>query len=377
MRAGSQARGGRGCFIVPVFLPHAGCPHRCVFCDQQMLARSDHDRSPGADWKSAAVDFLRFRGSRRSAAEIAFYGGTFLGLPARRIRELLGDAAEIVKAEGLDGIRFSTRPDSVSDRTLDLISDFPVVTVELGAQSMSDAVLRESGRGHTAEDTRDAVARLKLRGYRVGLQVMVGLPAESLDRVAETARGVAALAPDFARIYPTLVLAGSELERMFLSGGYRPLTLAEAVSLAGGLYRFFRAGRIAVVRTGLQPTRDLTPGAAVTAGPHHPAFGHLVQSACFREALLDELSQASVEPGALRAHPRSISCLRGHRNETLSVLKAEYGWSCPVVEPDPGLPEDAIALPGGRIVWVYDRPGSDFRPVGVPPGRPFGLTGLS
>jgi histone acetyltransferase (RNA polymerase elongator complex component) len=360
MSPGSQDGVARRCFIVPVFLPHAGCPHRCVFCDQQTLAGADHDPASGADWRDTASDFLRFRAARRTAGEIAFYGGTFLGLPEHEMRALLTDATAIVRRERLDGIRFSTRPDSVTDGVLDIIADYPVVTVELGAQSMSDGVLRQSGRGHTAQDTVDAVGRLRARGYRVGLQIMVGLPGEDADEPAETGRRIAALAPDFVRIYPTLVLAGSELELRYREGRYRPLTLGEAVTLTAGLYRFFRERRIPVVRTGVQATRDLAPGAAVISGPFHPAFGELVQSACYRQALAVALRR--MPPAGptlvLRVHPCGVSRLRGHRNETIALLEGEFGWTHVRVEPDARLPEDAVALPDGRLVRIYDAAGT-------------------
>ena len=291
----ARPAGRGGCFIVPVFLPHDGCPHRCVFCNQHALARAVERSSAGyLGWQAAADGLPAVPRHCTLRSEIAFYGGTFLGLPERRLRELLADAAALVRRERLDGIRFSTRPDSVTDATLAILADYPVLTVELGAQSMSDPVLRESGRGHTAEDTVKAVTRLREHGYRVGLQLMVGLPGEDADGLAETGRRIALLAPDFVRIYPTLVLAGSELERRFREDRYQPLSLDRAVALTARLYRFFRANGIPVVRTGLQATPDLAPGGAVVAGPHHPAFGQLVQSACFREALLAALRQTPI-----------------------------------------------------------------------------------
>jgi histone acetyltransferase (RNA polymerase elongator complex component) len=343
-------------FVIPVFLPHAGCPHRCVFCNQQAIARSEHAATHGSDWRTAASDFLRFRSPGRTRSELAFYGGTFLGMPPASVTAFLQEAAAFVRAEGLDGIRFSTRPDSVSPDTLALIADHPVTTVELGAQSMSDRVLEQSERGHTAADTATALRRLRERGYRVGLQLMLGLPGETAADRTETARAVAALAPDFVRIYPTLVLAGSALERLFREGRYRPLTLEEAVALTAGVYRYWRQRGITVVRTGLQPTRDLSPGAAVVAGPHHPAFGELVQSACFREALLAALRRQPVSGAVvrLRVHPRDVSRVRGQGNAALMGLKREFGWTGVTVAADACLAPETIALPDGRLVRVYE-----------------------
>lgn len=343
-------------FIVPVFLPHAGCPHRCIFCNQWIVSGREEGRSEAEGGLAAAREFLRFRGTRQGPAQIAFFGGNFLGLPWERSRRLLAAASEWVRAGDLDGIRFSTRPDTVDSRALGRIGDFPVACVELGVQSMDDDVLRQSRRGHTAADTTAAVQRLKARGYDVGLQLMVGLPGDDEGRLMETGRRIAGLGPSFVRIYPTLVLAGSPLAEWHRLGRYRTLSLDEAVGLSMKLYRFLRQRGIPVVRTGLQPGADLAPGRGVAAGPYHPAFGDLVQSACYLEALRRTLRRRPIFEKAieLRVHPRGVSRLRGQHNANCAALRQEFGFSEVRVAPDAGLDEDAIGLPDGGMIKVYE-----------------------
>jgi histone acetyltransferase (RNA polymerase elongator complex component) len=342
-------------FIVPVFIPHAGCPHRCVFCNQTAVTGQSGVMPEAGDWTAHAREFLRFRGRRQGTSQIAFFGGNFLGLSAERIRAMLTAAAEYVRREEVDGIRFSTRPDTVNRKTLRLIAPFPVQTVELGAQSMDAEVLMLSRRGHTAADTRTAVELLRSAGYAVGLQVMVGLPGDDAARLMETGRRIADLKPDFVRIYPTLVLAGSVLERWCQAGRYRPLEVNTAVEQTMPLYRLFRQRGIPVVRTGLQPTEELSRGGAVVAGPFHPAFGHLVQSACFLDAVRNALCRESVLGRTLeiRVHPRSVSRMRGLKNANCEAIKREFGFSNVRVSPHSELQEDAIGLPDGSAVAVY------------------------
>jgi histone acetyltransferase (RNA polymerase elongator complex component) len=343
-------------FIVPVFIPHAGCPHRCIFCNQKLVTGHFEKHPETGNEFSSVAEFLRYRGRRSGPAEIAFFGGNFLGLPAERIRYLLNKASELVRWAELDGIRFSTRPDTVASHTLDLINAFRITCVELGAQSMDDDVLSRCRRGHTAADTTVAVQRLKARGYEVGLQLMVGLPGDDEVRLLETGRRIADLNPAFVRIYPTLVLDRSPLATWFHAGRYRPLGLDEAVELSMKVYRFFRQRGISVIRTGLQASEDLAAGRGVVAGPFHPAFGHLVQSACYLAAVREALQRRPVlnDTIELHVHPTGIARLRGHGNTNCAALKREFGFSRVRVVTDAGLECDLIALPEGRIIKVYE-----------------------
>jgi histone acetyltransferase (RNA polymerase elongator complex component) len=342
-------------FIVPVFIPHAGCPHRCVYCNQAAVT-GRAETLPGPDaFRNQVAAFLKFRGCRRGRTQIAFFGGNFLGLAEDSIRQLLAEAAGFVRAGDVQGIRFSTRPDTVSRRTLDILSGFPVQTVELGVQSMNPEVLQRSRRGHTPDDTVSAVGLLVDRGYEVGLQIMVGLPGDDENRLMETGRRIAELAPDFVRIYPTVVLSESPLEKWYRQGSYQPLALDAAVDLVRRLYGLFRTHSIPVIRMGLQATEDLAAGGVVLAGPWHPAFGHLVLCASFLTAARRALTEGGC-PGLeliLKVHPRNISRMRGMRNASCKLLKQDFGFRRVDVAPDPALAEDEIAVQGGRVMKVW------------------------
>jgi histone acetyltransferase (RNA polymerase elongator complex component) len=342
-------------FIVPVFIPHAGCPHRCAFCNQAAITGRWGGQDDSGDWRVRARQFLRFRRGNGRPVQLAFFGGNFLGLAAEHIHRLLAQAADFVQAGEVQGIRFSTRPDTINRQALDLLECFPVQTVEVGAQSMDDDVLACSRRGHTAAATSAAAELLKDRGYEVGLQLMVGLPGDDEARLMETGRHIADLKPAFVRIYPTLVLAGSLLETWYREGQYRPLSVAEAVQQTMPLYRLFRQRGIPVIRTGLQPTEEITPGGAVVAGPFHPAFGYLVQSACFVDALRNALRCMPVfyQTLEIRVHPKSVARMRGLRNANCGTLRREFGLAEVRVLADAELAEDAIGLPDGRVVSAY------------------------
>ena len=336
-------------FIIPIFLPHAGCPHRCVFCDQSSITGvSSKKRSP-KDIREQIEAFLKFKNGRRNRVQIAFFGGNFLGIPADEIMRLLAEAAEYVKTGRVDSIRFSTRPDTIDHPRLDLIRNFPVTTIELGVQSMDERVLSATKRGHSAADTEKAIQCLKELNYEVGIQLMVGLPGDTPERLTASAQRVARLKPDFIRIYPTLVLAGSQLAAGYRKGDYVPLSIDEAVSRAKQLYLLFKSEKIRVIRMGLQASQDLENGSTILAGPYHPAFGHLVYSEIFLDMAVAQIESSALNTDSIsiRANPGDVSKLRGLRNRSIEILKKKFGFESVAVRPDDALAQDQLKV--GRL----------------------------
>jgi len=333
-------------FIVPVFLPHIGCPHRCVFCNQTTVTGVSH-KMPSPEQVCRGIQaYLKYRGSRRTTAQISFYGGNFLGLEASEIRLLLDAASKFVAEGSVDSLRFSTRPDSISDERLDIIKDFPVQTIELGVQSMDDRVLALSNRGHTASDIGKAAGLLKKRSYEIGLQMMVGLPGDDDENCLRTGQRIADLSPDFVRIYPTVVLPGSVLGKWYRNGTYSPLSMERCVTLVKDLYLLFRERRIPVVRMGLQASEDLEKEAEYLAGPYHPAFGHLVFSEIFLDRAVSLLASKKppLQTVTIKVHPRNISRMRGMKNRNIETLKRKFQIRSLVIFPDPSLEEDTVEI---------------------------------
>lgn len=211
----------------------------------------------------------------RGIREIAFYGGTFTDIDADTQQELLSTAWRFIRDGFVDRLRVSTRPDAIDDKRLALLKRYGVTTVELGVQSMDDVVLEKSGRGHTSDDTRAAVKLLKKNEFRVGIQIMPGLPGDTNETVLYTANEVASMLPDFIRIYPTLVVRETPLERLFLKGLYKPWQMEDMLMVCGQIMTIFEGYRIPVVRVGLQLTKDLRQD--VVAGPIHPSFRQMAE----------------------------------------------------------------------------------------------------
>ena len=335
---------GQRPFIVPVFLPHAGCPHRCVFCDQAAISGQKASLT-AADLHDHVNRYLPYRGNNRGHAQIAFYGGNFLGLERETLVQLLQAASTFVDQGLIQGLRFSTRPDTITEETLDLLKGYPVTTVEVGVQSMDDRVLENARRGHTAEQSASALLLLKKAGYETGAQLMTGLPGDDGRASIETAKKVAALQPDFARIYPVLVIAGSPLARHYRQGAYVPQSLDAAVTLAKSMCLTLESRGVTVIRMGLQPSDELADDAIMLAGPYHPAFGHLVRSEIIFDRVSALIADRHISPGAdltLAVHPSQTSTLRGQKSTNLNRLKQAFGLQSIQIVEDPTLAKDQI-----------------------------------
>ena len=333
-------------FVIPVFLPHAGCAHQCVFCNQVSITGRRQSAVDADRIRSQIRQFLEYKHGRRKPVQISFYGGNFLGLKIDEIVLLLDLAAEFIDRGQVDAIRFSTRPDTITPENLDIIARYPVETIELGVQSMNDQVLALAERGHSAADTVRAVEQLKEHQFDIGLQLMVGLPGDTEARSLLSAEKIAALQPDFVRIYPTLVIKNSKLARWYHNGSYTPLSLAEAVSLTKKCYLLFKKHAIGVIRMGLQATEDPADGSTVLAGPYHPAFGHLVYSAIFMDQAqkaLDSMRTLS-DTITIAVNPRSISKMRGLNNDNIEKLKNRCQLQYVAVVPDSSLAPDELKV---------------------------------
>lgn len=333
-------------FIIPIFLPHAGCPHQCVFCNQTAITGVKHDIVSSETVDLLIDEFLEYKRPHRRPAQVAFYGGNFLGLKKDAIRRLLGYTMKSVVNGRVDSIRFSTRPDTIDRKHLEIISDYPVSTVEIGVQSMDDRVLAMAKRGHTAADTVKAVMLLKERGYTIGLQTMVGLPGDDETGSFYTAQRIAELVPDFVRIYPTIVLENSRLGMWYTQGKYNPWPLTRCVEHVKDLYLYYKKKAIPVIRMGLQASEDLEKGATILSGPHHPAFGHMVHSEIFMDMAAEVMEKQSAfeDTVTIKVHPRSISKMRGLKNKNVDALKKRFHIKWLKIVPDSSLPEDRLTI---------------------------------
>lgn len=310
--------------VVPVFVSHRGCPQRCLFCNQRALAGPSLE--PG-DVRREVLRFLsRAKPRPKELVEVAFYGGSFTAIDHELQRSFLQEARSLID-EGLVGaLRVSTRPDSLSHESLDLLKRYKVRTVELGAQSMNDRVLAETQRGHTAEDTRHGVAALKERGFFVGVQLMAGLPGDTPGSFFRSVDEAVSLAPDLVRIYPTLVLEGTGLAERYREGSYLPLSLDDTVVLLARAVKMFEDAEIRVARLGLPLFGVFSRPEYILAGPAHPSLGYLVRARIALNALVALLSEERPAKGslAIRASRRHISEVRGPKNSNLDTLKAKF-----------------------------------------------------
>ena len=260
--------------IIPLFIPHSGCVHQCVFCNQTDITGRASLPTVAEVGETITAYLATWKGA--GPREAAFYGGSFTGLDAPLQERLLGAVAPFVAAGEIDALRVSTRPDMISRDGVALLRRYRVKTVELGVQSMDDGVLRLSGRGHCANDTVRAVEELKRSGMTTGLQMVPGLPGDTAETIAATAREMVRLGPDFVRVYPTLVVRGTPLETMYGRGDYRPWSLEAMTSVCRDVVALFGKAGIPVIRVGLQPTAGLEE--SIVAGPYHPSFRQLLEA---------------------------------------------------------------------------------------------------
>lgn len=322
---------GKRHYIIPIFVPHEGCPHDCVFCNQGKITGENKEIILGPKYKQenkVDSDFVRKTieeyietiGEGDRVLEVSFFGGTFTAIDINKQRELLAVAKEYKEKNIIDYIRLSTRPDYIDEFILDHLKSYRVDIIELGVQSLDKEVLHKSGRGHGYEEVLKASKLIRDYGFTLGHQIMVGLPEDTFEKDIETTKESIKMKPDICRIYPALTVKNTPMEDMYLEGTYKPYTLEEAVCISAKLYKMYKENNIQVIRIGLQPTDNIALGKDIVDGPFHPAFRELVESSIINENIYNILKDKSGEV-IIRVSNRAVSKLYADKKRYFNELK--------------------------------------------------------
>lgn len=337
-------------YIIPIFVPDLGCPHQCVFCNQKRITGITSVPS-GHEVKNKIIEYLKTMPKGQGITrEVAFFGGSFTAVSQELQKELLTPAYKFLTNNEIDTIRVSTRPDAITDDVLSLLTAFGVGTVELGVQSMDDEILRKAGRGHTSKDVVKSAALIKSWGLNLGLQQMIGLPGDTVEKDIDTAEQFVCLHPDIVRIYPCLVLNDTQLADLYHNGEFVPLNVGQAVEISKKLLLKFEENGINVIRIGLQPSEQINLEGDVLAGPYHPAFRELVESSVARDQInyiLDEkVKLDSANFVEFLVPERDVSIVRGQNGSNIEYFKQKFGLSNFVTTIDSTLSRGTIKLLG-------------------------------
>ena len=320
--------------IIPIFIPFLGCPHDCAFCNQVKITNYK-DKADEDSIKKQIEDYLSYFKDKESKKEIAFYGGSFTGLPEETMLSYLKIANDYKKKGIIDRIRLSTRPDYINNSILETLKEYHVDTIELGIQSFDQEVLDANERGHLITDSEKASELIKEYGFTLGHQIMPGLYKDSREKIIKTAIKSAKIGPSIARIYPTLVIKDTKLEKLYKAGLYQPLSLEDAVEISAEVLMIYEYKNINVIRIGLQPTENINEGKDVVAGPFHPALRQLVEAYIYRLYLVDLINKKDLKDEIIiHSKAREISLIAGNKKANKKYFYAKYKIKMTFVEDD-------------------------------------------
>lgn len=309
--------------IIPIFISHRGCPNDCVFCNQKKITARQGDVTE-SDVRNTIKTYLStLKDMNLETIELSFFGGSFTGIPVEEQNKFLAIAYEYKQRGIIDKIHMSTRPDYIDRQILDNLRRYSVDVIELGVQSFDDAVLAKSNRGHSAEAVYDACALIKEYGFTLGIQLMIGLPGDSLQSCIYSANETVKIAPEIARLYPTVIIEDTELLEMYRRGEYTPLTLDDAVYVTKQMYKILDDAGINIIRVGLKSTDIINEGGSITGGTYHPAFRQLVESSIARDEIEAQLAGKTGSITVI-ANPSDISNAAGHNGCNRKYFAREY-----------------------------------------------------
>ena len=310
--------------IIPIFVPHRGCPHDCIFCNQKKITGVSTDITSD-DVRRIIEEYLTTI-DKDASIEIAFFGGSFTAIDMDIQRNLLSVAKEYVDKNIVSDIRMSTRPDCINDEILTMLKEYKVSIIELGVQSLDDRVLIDSVRGHSDKDVFESANLIKKYGIKLGLQMMIGLPSDTEEKCIYTAKEFIKLNPDCVRVYPTLVVKETGLEKLLEENKYIPFTLNESIEIVKKVLVLFYTNNINVIRVGLQATEDIAIGKEVLAGPYHPAYRELVESKMYGDYIEYLIKKYNAKKNIdVLVNKKNVSRILGNKKSNVKNLKEKYG----------------------------------------------------
>lgn len=312
-------------YIIPIFVPHEGCPHNCVFCNQDRIT-GVKDRVDAKKVENIIKEYYETIENKNATIEVSFFGGTFTAIREEKQRELLEVAKKYKDLGIVQKIRMSTRPDYINDYILTYLKEYDVDIIELGIQSLDEQVLLAAGRGHSVLDVVNASKLIKKYGITLGHQLMPGLPKSTPEKDIKSAIDSIKMEPDIVRIYPSLVIKDTPMEIMYKKGDYSPYTLDMAVEVSKKIYNMFNEKGINVIRIGLQPTETINEGGDIIAGPFHPAFRELVESSLILDKIKENVVGKNFD---LLVNNKDVSKLYANKKVYFNKLK-EDGYSANV-----------------------------------------------
>ena len=307
-------------YNIPIFIPELACPNRCIYCNQRHISGQLQAVKPEEIKQIIEQHLATF--IRPSEVELAFFGGSFTGIDEKDMLTYLQIVQPYIEQGEIKSIRISTRPDYINEKILDILQQYNVKDIELGAQSLNEEVLAFAKRGHTVKDVENASQLIKSYGFSLGLQMMIGLPLDTVEKSKETAKKILKLGAESTRIYPTLVINNTDLADLYRQNKYKALSLDEAVDWTTEIYKIFSQSSIKILRIGLHPSEALINGTELLAGPFHVSFKELVLTKIWQE----KFEALPINTKTILVNPKEINYAIGYNSKNKQLLQKKFPY---------------------------------------------------
>lgn len=250
--------------VAVITRPLNSCPYSCIYCPVETMnaPKSYTEKSPQvlraqlANWNPFQQVQIRLKtfemmGHPIDKIELLVMGGTFSSYPTDYQYEFIkgcydglngfiSDSLESAKKNNEKaknrcvGLCIENRPDWCTEKIIDRLLGFGCTRTELGVQLLDDEIYKTTKRGHSIEDVVKGTQNLKDSCFKVGYHMMLGLPGSSPEKDIENLKLIfndQRFRPDQLKIYPTFVVQGTELERMYSNGEYEPYDAEQIINL--------------------------------------------------------------------------------------------------------------------------------------------------
>ncbi len=257
-----------GVSVIAIMTKPLPCPGTCVYCPgqdsqpDQKVAQSYTGREPAAMRSihnnydayrqvKSRIEDLEAIGHTVDKIELIVMGGTFLSSTIIYQEEFIKEAYEGIlekrvktleevkrlsekSKRRLIGLTIETRPDYCTEPYVDRMLNYGATRVEIGIQTVFDEIYKKNNRGHTTQDSIDAIRIAKDAGLKINTHMMPNLPGSNIAKDLESFDILFShpeYRPDMLKIYPCLVIKGTKLYDWWKDGKYTPYSLDELINL--------------------------------------------------------------------------------------------------------------------------------------------------
>ena len=256
---------------------------------------------------------------------------------------------EFIEKHKIDDVSISVSPEEVDKKLLKKAKKCNIKVIEIIAKSSNNYILKKEKNNYTFEQIKKAAKKIRWNGFKLGIQMMVGMPDSTKIDDYNTAKDFAKLKPKMVRIYPFVVEKNMKIAKEYESGEFEPITVMQAVERCKeGVYAFHEKN-IDEIAIGMKKIKSAS---SIVAGPNVSNFTDLVEDSIWYDSIVNKIKMvnAKVKEVRVTVNPANKANVIGYKKSNIKNLKDIYNVDV-IVQEDEEIKEGKSQI---DILSIYE-----------------------